>query len=130
VVVFKICTYSYFNMLIHNTTINQTRSLTECLILFYSTKWQNMPSWGFMISLSIIYFKKIVHIWNTRIFHNFSNSADLKFSAVFPSHASSPAMMQASLLTHSNFSKATAEHWLPRRKQTKQKKYFASFWIL
>lgn len=59
-------------------TVKQTHSLTECLILFYLSKWLIMPSWGFMISFSVIYFQKIMHICNNRVFYNFSNSADLK----------------------------------------------------
>lgn len=33
-------------------------------------------------------------------------------------------MMQGSLLAHSNFSKTTAEHWLPRGKEKQNKKLF------
>lgn len=102
--------------------INQIHSLSEYVVLFYFTKWQNMLFWGFVISPSMTHFKESAQLKDKCIskFLKLSRPKTLNcffFSCITTGNdAGIPVGTQ-------QLSENTEEHWLHLGKK-KNRKYF------
>lgn len=104
--------------------INQIHSLSEYIVLFYFTKWPNMPFWGFMISPSMTRFKKSAQLKHKDIstflkLSRFKTLSCFSFSGIITGNDAAIPVGTLQL------SENTEEHWL-HQGEKKNKKIF---WI-